>query len=132
VGCVKGISSIVATALLLAMTIAGGVLLYTFATKYLANAGSGRIIIHEAYYISSTGSLRVTVENIGSNEVNVTGVEVVYSNGSSISQAINTPVKPGEVKTISISLSTGVQPLYVIVKYDNDKAHTEPFEVRIL
>jgi flagellin-like protein len=132
VGCVKGISSIVATALLLAMTIAGGVLLYTFATKYLANAGSGRIIIHEAYYISSTGSLRVTVENIGSNEVNVTGVEVVYSNGSSISQAINTPVKPGEVKTISISLGTGVQPLYVIVKYDNDKAHTEPFEVRIL
>ncbi len=128
----KGISSIVATALLLAMTIAGGVLLYTFATKYLANAGSGRIIIHEAYYISSTGSLRVTVENIGSNEVNVTGVEVVYSNGSSISQAINTPVKPGEVKTISISLGTGVQPLYVIVKYDNDKAHTEPFEVRIL
>jgi flagellin-like protein len=132
VGCVKGISSIVATALLLAMTIAGGVLLYTFATKYLANAGSGRIIIHEAYYISSTGSLRVTVENIGSNEVNVTGVEVVYSNGSSISQAITTPVKPGEVKTISIPLSTGVQPLYVIVKYDNDKAHTEPFEVRIL
>jgi len=129
---VKGISSIVATALLLAMTIAGGVLLYTFATKYLANAGSGRIIIHEAYYISSTGSLRVTVENIGSNEVNVTGVEIVYSNGSSISQAINTPVKPGEVKTISIPLGTGVQPLYVIVKYDNDKAHTEPFEVRIL
>ena len=128
----KGISSIVATALLLAMTIAGGVLLYTFATKYLANAGSGRIIIHEAYYISSTGSLRVTVENIGGNVVNVTGVEVVYSNGSSISQAINTPVKPGEVKTISIPLGTGVQPLYVIVKYDNDKAHTEPFEVRIL
>jgi flagellin-like protein len=129
---VKGISSIVATALLLAMTIAGGVLLYTFATKYLANAGSGRIIIHEAYYISSTGSLRVTVENIGSNEVNVTGVEVIYSSGDSINQAINTPVKPGEVKTISISLSTGVQPLYVIVKYDNDNAHTEPFEVRIL
>jgi len=129
---VKGISSIVATALLLAMTIAGGVLLYTFATKYLANAGSGRIIIHEAYYISSTGSLRVTVENIGSNEVNATGVEVIYSNGDSTNQAINTPVKPGEVKTISISLSTGVQPLYVIVKYDNDKAHTEPFEVRIL
>lgn len=128
----KGISSIVATALLLAMTIAGGVLLYTFATKYLANAGSGRIIIHEAYYISSTGSLRVTVENIGSNEVNATGVEVIYSNGDSTNQAINTPVKPGEVKTISISLSTGVQPLYVIVKYDNDKAHTEPFEVRIL
>jgi archaeal flagellin N-terminal-like domain len=129
---VKGISSIVATALLLAMTIAGGVLLYTFATKYLANAGSGRIIIHEAYYISSTGSLRVTVENIGSNEVNATGVEVIYSNGDSTNQAINTPVKPGEVKTISISLSTGVQPLYVIVKYDNDKAYTEPFEVRIL
>ena len=129
----KGISSIVATALLLAMTIAGGVLLYTFATKYLANVGSGRIIVHEAYYISSTGSLRVTVENIGGNVVNVTGVEVVYSSGTPANPAINaTPVKPGEVKTISIPLGTGVQPLYVIVKYDNDKAHTEPFEVRIL
>lgn len=129
----KGVSGIVATAILLALTIAGGLLLYTYVSRYLAvSIQSGELIIENAYYLTSVKRLEVTVRNIGMSTARVTEVEVILANGSpsTINQSISISVAPGETKTISIT-DIAERPLYVIVHFD-DSRKTEPAAVRVI
>lgn len=69
----KGVPGIVATAILLALTVAGGLLLYSYVTGYLtALTNSANVVIRNAYYISTLKKLYIAVENIGSSPANIT------------------------------------------------------------
>jgi flagellin-like protein len=128
----KGVSGIVATAILLALTIAGGLLLYTYVSRYLvASTQSGELVVESAYYLTTLKRLEVTVRNIGMSSVNVTEVEIIYKNSPqniSLNSAIIIP--PGKAQSILIENITA-EPLYVIVKFDYGR-RTEPAMVKIL
>jgi flagellin-like protein len=132
----KGVSGIVATAILLALTIAGGVLIYTYVTRYLNTvADNGKLVIENAYYLSSTHNLTIELRNVGTREVSINRVNVVTESGKSypynitINQSSIT-VFPGELKSVEITLNTTELPRYVIVVYNN--VSTEPVTVRII
>jgi flagellin-like protein len=128
----EGVSGIVATSILLALTIAGGLLLYAYISRYLASSiQSSEVVIDSAYYLTPLRRLEVTVRNIGMNTANITSIEVIFANSSSITSSIsgNTMISPGETRTISITNID--RPLYVIVYFDNTRK-TEPAVVRII
>jgi len=132
----KGVSGIVATAILLALTIAGGVLIYTYVTRYLNTvADNGKLVIENAYYLSSTHNLTIELRNVGTREVSINRVNVVTESGKSYSYNItinqsSITVFPGELKSVEITLNTTELPRYVIVVYNN--VSTEPVTVRII
>ncbi|MCC6010850.1 MAG: hypothetical protein LM556_00415 [Desulfurococcaceae archaeon] len=128
----EGVSGIVATSILLALTIAGGLLLYAYISRYLTSSiQSSEVVIDSAYYLTPLRRLEVTVRNIGMNTANITSIEVIFANSSSITSSIsgNTMISPGETRTISITNID--RPLYVIVYFDNTRK-TEPAVVRII
>lgn len=128
----EGVSGIVATSILLALTIAGGLLLYAYISRYLTSSiQSSEVVIDSAYYLTPLRRLEVTVRNIGMNTANITSIEVIFANSSSITSSIsgNTMISPGETRTISITDID--RPLYVIVYFDNTRK-TEPAVVRII
>jgi len=128
----KGVSGIVATAILLSITIAGGVLLYVYVSRYLSNVtSSSEIAITNAYYISASQQLYVTVKNVGMSDANISGFTIILVNGTSseISLSQSRSVNPGSEVTIVVNATS--TPKYVIVKYDEDRA-TEPYPVRVI
>lgn len=132
----KGISGIVATAILLALTVAGGVLLYSYVTRYLSSTmDSGKLVVENAYYIKALDRLTLEVRNVGSREVRITKVEVV-TNGSSNSISANVTefVPPGGVVSITLNGVNGLKnstPLFVIVECEGGIV-TEPVPIRVL
>ncbi len=131
----KGVSGIVAAAILLALTIAGGLLLYTYVSRYLVTSiQSSELIIESVYYLTPMKRLDVTTRNIGMSTARVTGVEVILANGSfniiNINQDVLIP--PGGRITITINVTDITErPLYVIIHFD-DTRKTEPAVVRII
>ena len=128
----KGVSGIVATAILLSITIAGGVLLYVYVSRYLSNVtSSSEIAITNAYYISASQQLYVTIKNVGMSATNISGFTIILMNGTSseISLSQSRSVNPGSEVTIVVNATS--TPKYVIVKYDEDRA-TEPYPVRVI
>lgn len=127
----NAISSIVATALVLVMTIVGGVLLYTYAMGYLNTLNTGRIIVHDAYYLKTAGRICINVENIGVGEVEIKSVEIVDVNGSIVvNTTVNTILQPGESRIIQVNWTQTTLPKYIVVVYD--KGSTDPVKIRIL
>ncbi len=127
---VKGVSGIVATSILLALTIAGGLLLYAYVSRYLAvSVQSSEVVIDNAYYLSVLGRLDIAVRNIGMSNANITTVEVILENKSSLQFTVGVTLSPGETRTISIN--TAQRPVYVIVHFDNAR-RTEPAVVRVI
>jgi archaeal flagellin N-terminal-like domain len=132
----KGVSGIVSTAILLALTIAGGVLIYTYVTRYLNTiAENGKLVIENAYYLSSTKNLAIEVRNVGTREVSVNRVNVITESGKSYSYNISNTqplitIFPGDLRSIEITLDTTELPRYVIVIYNN--ISTEPATVRVI
>jgi flagellin-like protein len=130
----KGVSGIVATAILLSITIAGGVLLYVYVSRYLSNVtSSSEIAVTNAYYISASQQLYVTVKNVGMSTTNISGFTIILVNGTSseISLSQSRSVNPGSEVTIVVVVNETSTPKYVIVKYDGDRA-TEPYPVRVI
>jgi len=132
VSAVKGVSGIVASAILLALTIAGGLLLYAYVSRYLAvSIQSGELVIENAYYLKPVGRLEVTVRNIGMSAASIEKIEVILENGESLYIDQSVILTPGETKTISVNIDTATRPIYVVIQYDRER-RTEPIPVRVI
>ncbi len=125
----KGVSTIVATAILLSITIAGAVLVYNLVTSYLNSIGGGKLIVHNAYYINATKTLYVTVENVGGREARITAVRIIDLNNAETTLNITASVPSGEARTISVANVTST-PRYIMIFYNN--VVTEPIAVRVI
>jgi len=129
---VKGVSGIVASAILLALTIAGGLLLYAYVSRYLAvSIQSGELVIENAYYLKPLGRLEVTVRNIGMSAASIEKIEVILENGELLYIDQSAILTPGETKTISVNINTATRPIYVVIHYDRER-RTEPIPVRVI
>ncbi|MFZ8783165.1 MAG: archaellin/type IV pilin N-terminal domain-containing protein [Desulfurococcaceae archaeon] len=128
----KGVSGIVASAILLALTIAGGLLLYAYVSRYLAvSIQSGELVIENAYYLKPVGRLEVTVRNIGMSAASIEKIEVILENAESLYIDQSVILTPGETKTISVNIDTATRPIYVVIQYDRER-RTEPIPVRVI
>ena len=125
----KGVSTIVATAILLSITIAGAVLIYNLVTSYLNSIGEGKLIVHNAYYINATKTLYVTVENVGDREARITAVRIIDLNNVETTLSITASVPSGEARTINIT-NVSSTPRYIMIFYNN--VVTEPIAVRVI
>jgi flagellin-like protein len=129
---VKGVSGIVASAILLALTIAGGLLLYAYVSRYLAvSIQSGELVIENAYYLKPVGRLEVTVRNIGMSAASIEKIEVILENGESRYIDQSAILTPGETKTIKENIGTATRPIYVVIQYDRER-RTEPIPIRVI
>lgn len=125
----KGVSGIVATAIMLALTIIGGVLMYTYVARFIDNfTNSAEVVITNAYYVRSLERLFITVKNIGMGTTIINEIEVVLNNGTSLSFSRSLELAPGMEQTINITIARGALPLYVIIRF-NSKV-TDPHPVR--
>ncbi|MEM0368584.1 MAG: archaellin/type IV pilin N-terminal domain-containing protein [Desulfurococcaceae archaeon] len=133
----KGVSGIVATAILLALTVAGGVLIYTYVTRYLNTVSdNGKLVVENAYYLNSIKRLTMELRNIGTRDITVNNIEVVTTTGknyllsNSNTTQLPTTILPGELKSIEITWNITELPRYIVVKYND--ISTEPVTVRII
>lgn len=129
----KGVSGIVATAILLALTIAGSVIIYGYVTSYLNTMmQDSKLIIENAYYLSAARKLIVEVRNIGSQPATVHSIVLIDTNGNSTPFNETAIISPGERKTLEIHVNSNVTilPQFVFVKYNNNVS-TEPIRVRV-
>ncbi|QOR94687.1 hypothetical protein IMZ38_01765 [Thermosphaera chiliense] len=122
----KAVSGLVATALLLALTIAGGVLLYNYVYGYLAGGGSSGGV--EAVYVAlydygSVKELYAEVLNTGLKTVRVEKV-VLIQNGKPINETnisgVSIPAG-GKVAIVVSNITANInasQPLYLRIYYD--------------
>jgi flagellin-like protein len=82
----RGVSQVIAALLLIAIAVAAAILLYVFAIGLLGNLGSSggaqtkEQLIMEAYNWPATGSITLTVRNVGSAAVDAENTDV-FVNG---------------------------------------------------
>jgi len=117
----RGISTIIAALLLIAIAIAAGVLLYVFSMGLIGSLqGTGGQqakdqVIMEAYNWQTSGSLVVNVRNTGSTTVNLAGADwylggliqttVGIANPSGGTCTTTTAVAPGTACTVTLTVT---------------------------
>lgn len=130
----KGLSSIVATAILLAITITGSLLIYSYVNRYLKGSASEDVIIEEAVlyrYTNTSGELYVTIFNPGLKDTQVSKVEIL-SNGQVVSSTnVDVVVKAGSRARVAIPVNpSGLygSSVYARVVYGSGQ-YSKPIEV---
>lgn len=130
----RGLSSIVATAILLAITITGSLLIYSYVNRYLRGSASEDVIVEEAVlyrYSNSSGELYVTIFNPGLRDAQVSKVEVL-SNGQVVSStSVDVVVKAGSRTRVAIPVNpSGLygSSIYVRIMYSGGQ-YSKPAEV---
>jgi len=127
----RGISPVVATALLVLIAVAVSVLLYTWVSGTVSNQPTSspslqeRITIDSVSYNPSSGTLTVYVRNIGNIPVNLSTVYVINaSNGEVIKEntsVTNIEIPPGSVGSVNVtglSLKSGSTIIVKVVTKD--------------
>ena len=108
----RGISTIIAALLLIAIAIAAGVLLYVFAMGLIGSLqGTGgqqtkdQVILEAYQWPSSGNSLTLNLRNTGSTTVNLQAADF-YVGGIQVSAAITNPTSGGCSNTAAVSPGT--------------------------
>lgn len=105
----KGIDGLVAAAILLMITVAGGLLIYNYIMNYLSlpqQYANLKIVSAKIIVAGNTSTLSLEVSNIGNIPVNITSVRVYTSSGSYTISGVNAQVPAGATTTININNST--------------------------
>ncbi|MEM0379755.1 MAG: hypothetical protein QXX35_01560 [Desulfurococcaceae archaeon] len=129
----KGISPLVATAILLVVTIAGGVLIYNYVINSLSSAehfASLNIVSSKMLVLENSTIVNIRVSNIGTKTAIVEKITILPVN---LSRNINIEVEPGVTKSINIVFDQVFNPsskYYVIIVYD--QGETEPYPVSLI
>lgn len=109
----KGISPLIATIILVAITVAGGLLIYSMFISTGAIWGAkGQVSIENIKLVKdSSGAVTfsITIKNTGNKPVAADGLEVKLA-GQSINLALNNPLQPGQ----SVAFVDTVQGTFVI------------------
>lgn len=125
----KAVSPLVATGILLVITMVGGVLVYNYVIKSLSVAhdyGLLNIVSAKGVDLGDKTIISVRVTNIGTATVEVKEVKVYPVNATA---SVATRVEPGVTKNINVIIGEKLNPgeYYVVVKYD--QGETEPYRL---
>ncbi|WP_434731863.1 hypothetical protein WLZ34_03370 [Thermogladius sp. KZ2Tp1] len=126
----KGVEGLVAAALLLVITVAGGLLLYNYVMNYLSlpqQYVSLKVVSAKIVVLDSTSSmLTIQVSNLGNIPANITGV-TVYTRGGAYSVSLSNQVPAGSTIAINVGLNSTVtsavvasSQVYISVNYTSN------------
>jgi flagellin-like protein len=112
----RGISTVVASILVLAITVALAVGLLTFGSSFMASQQkmqpptTDQIKIENVYF-NSQNTVQVTIRNIGTGAVNITdiyvgGVHYSFATGGGISGPANGIINAGSAVTFTVTSTT--------------------------
>jgi len=121
----KGISPVIAAVLLVIISVAAGVLLWTWISGFAARnpaaqpALEERIRIEAAEITPKNGKYNITiyVRNIGSKLVNITSAYIIDVNGSVVfsNTTLNVGIAPGSVDKVEVGKNIGLKPGYTYI-----------------
>ncbi len=131
----KAISPLVATAILLVATVAGGIILYNYLVETLKAPGEYVTLSPVSAKIVDLGNgtifVNVKVVSVGTKSTTITKIVILPENEEITS--ISEEIRPGETKSITV-MKTGVTledaKHYIIIHYGDGDA-TEPIEVDV-
>ena len=136
----KGVSPLIATALLLVITVAGAMMLYNYVVSSLSSPqqyASLNIVSAKLVKLDSGSVLSVRVANIGTAPATINEVILIPSSTTSnITKQVAITVEPGVTKTVNVDLdeeaeqTPGTGKYYVILRYDGGE--TEPYPVTVV
>lgn len=123
----RGVSQVIAALLLIAIAVAAAILLYVFAIGLLGNLGSGggqqtkEQVILEAYSFPVGSALTITVRNVGTAAVDLSGadfflngVSATPGNGCKVTLTINGSCTTAITATASSLVSGTSYPLKIV------------------
>jgi len=102
----RGISTFIATLLLMVLAVAAGAIIYAYTMGYLGGLGSsktpGTLSLDSAKAENNSGKLKITayVRNIGKGSVTI---DKAYVDGTQIDLDPDVTIEEGDVKAITIS-----------------------------
>ncbi len=129
----KAVSPLVATAILLVVTVAGGVILYNYMVNTLTSPKeSATLSVVSAKMLIDVNKtiINLKIANIGTTDAEISKVVIIPDNIT-----INTDlvIEPGTTKSFNIVLNTALDETmkhYIVVVYGDQE--TEPVTIKII
>ncbi len=110
----KAISPIIATLILIVMTVVAGVMLYGFVSGFMANLGTSRAIapisIASASVSNSSKSATIVVSNLGTTPVTITQVNLLNASTGALITPLSissTTISAGQTDKITATFTSG-------------------------
>ena len=129
----KAISPLVATALLLIITVAGGVIIYNYMVNTLKaprEYAALSVVSAQMLVDGTTTVVNVKVTNIGTATAQITEVEILPDG---INQTISETIDPGTTKSFNVVLDQALNTTvthYLVIVYNNGE--TEPVPIQVI
>ena len=129
----KAVSPLVATAILLVVAVAGGVMIYNYMMNTLSspqNYASLSVLSAKMLVDDNKTIINIKVSNIGTSTTTVKGVLIIPDN---ITSKLTVEVDPGTTKSINIIIDTPLDTAtkhYVIILYEDQE--TEPVRIQLI
>ena len=122
----KGVSPVIATAILVLIAVVAGVLLWLWVSGFISASTAQQPALYERIKIegvnvtTTTARVNVTayVRNVGAAAVIIDAIYVLNASGVVVAQdtTVNVPISPGQVEEVSISVTTLTSGLSYAVK----------------
>lgn len=129
----KAVSPLVATAILLVVAVAGGVMIYNYMMSTLSspqNYASLSVLSAKMLVDDNRTILNIKISNIGTSTTRVEGILIIPGN---ITSKLGVEVDPGTTKSINVVINQSLNPAkkyYVIVLYEDQE--TEPVRIQLI
>lgn len=131
----KAVSPLVATAILLVVAVAGGVMIYNYMMSTLSspqNYASLSVLSAKMLVDNNRNRtiLNIKVSNIGTSTATIKSILITPDN---ITSELGVEVDPGTTKSINVVINQSLNPAekyYVIVLYDDQE--TEPVRIQLI
>ena len=130
----RAISPIVSAIILLAASIAAGIIVYQYFIQTVNVMAERPVIYFTAQYVPEISKIFVTANNGWTKTVTITSIDYTCTDGSTKTFQLTSPVtvKPGETATIAVAVGN-CKPIVVVVHYRSSSGKvyaSEPVNVQ--
>jgi len=128
----KAISPLVASALLLIITVAGGVIIYNYMINTLKapQEYAALSVVSAQMLVDGTTVVNVKVTNIGTAAAQITEVKILPDG---INQLVSETIDPGTTKSFNVVIDQALDTTashYLVIVYNNGE--TEPVPIQVI
>lgn len=130
----RGLSPLVATIVLIAMTVVGGVLVYNYFQRSATNIiATGETLVASAnsiYLGNNTLLVHVEVTNAYDRPVSIRGISYVDATGSiNRASTVNVVVQPGDKATFTVIVPSSAKAIIVDYSIDGNLLQSSPVKL---
>lgn len=131
----RAISPIVSAIILLAASIAAGIIVYQYFIQTVNVMSERPVVYFTAQYIPEISKIYVTVNNGWTKTITIVSADYTCSDGTTKTYTLQkqVAVKPGETATFTIPVASTCKPVVIVVHYKSSsgKAYSsEPVNVQ--